>query len=106
MCPSTGLLQKLSLLCGTRGTQFVPPRDFYNLVLCLSSTNLVYIMPRLRKDFPLCGKQSLLKLSNHLADYHRLSIKDRKPYLLQAKTFPLECTLKELKTLQGGKQYK
>ena len=32
-------------------------------------------MPRLRKECPLCGKQGLLKLSNHLADYHHLSTK-------------------------------
>jgi len=94
LCPSTGLLQKLNLLCGTRGTQYVPPRDFCNLVLCLSSTHLVYNMPQLRKDCPLCGKQGLLKLSNHLADYHHISIKDRKPYLKQAKKFPLDRNLK------------
>ena len=29
ICPSTGLLQNLISLCGTCGTQFVPPRDFY-----------------------------------------------------------------------------
>ena len=53
-------------------------------------------MPRLRKDRPLCGKQGLLKLSNHLADYNH-----RKPYLIQAKTFPLVRILKELKTPKG-----
>ena len=29
LCPSTGLFQNLISLCGTRGAQFVPPRDFY-----------------------------------------------------------------------------
>ena len=29
LCPSTGLFQNLISLCGTCGTQFVPPRDFY-----------------------------------------------------------------------------
>ena len=47
-------------------------------------------MPRLRKDCPLCGKQGLLKLSNHLADYHHLSTKDRQYYLRQAKILPLD----------------
>ena len=61
--------------------------------------SLVYIMPRLRKDCPLCGKQSLLKLSNHLADYHHLSTKDRQYYLRQAKILPLDRILKELITL-------
>ena len=56
-------------------------------------------MPRLRKDCPLCGKQGLLRLSNHLTDYHYLTINDRKPYLMQAKTFPFDRILKELKTL-------
>ena len=56
-------------------------------------------MPRLRKDCPLCGKQGLLKLSNHLAD---LSIKDREPYLRQAKILPLDRILKELMILRGG----
>ena len=59
-------------------------------------------MPCLRKDCPLCGKQGLLKLSNHLADYHHLSIKDREPYLRQAKILPLDRILKELMILRGG----
>ncbi len=59
-------------------------------------------MPRLRKDCPLCGKQGLLKLSNHLADYHHLSIKDRTPYLRQAKILPLDRILKEPMILRGG----
>ena len=42
-------------------------------------------MPRRRKDCPVCGKQALLKLSNHLADCH-----DRQPYLIRAKATPLD----------------
>ena len=41
-------------------------------------------MPRRRKDCPLCGKQNLVKLSNHLAGVHRLSCEERRPYLAQA----------------------
>ena len=62
-------------------------------------------MPCLRKDCPLCGKQGLLKLSNHLADYHHLTIKDQKPYLMQEETFPWDRILKEIKILQD-KRYK
>ena len=47
-------------------------------------------MPRLRKDCPICGKQGLLKPSNHLADFHQLSSKERQSYLMQARTFPLD----------------
>ena len=65
-------------------------------------------MPRLRKDCPLdlCGKQGLLKLSNHdhLADYRHLSTKDRQYYLRQAKILPLNRILKELMNLhQNGR---
>ena len=56
-------------------------------------------MPRLRKDCPLCAKQGLLKLSNHLADYHHLSKKDRQQYLRQAKILPLDRILTELMAL-------
>ena len=35
LCPSTGLLQNLISLYGTRGTRFVPPRDFCYLVFML-----------------------------------------------------------------------
>ena len=87
LCPSTGLLQKLNLLCGTRGTQFVPPRDFCNLVLCLSLTNLVYITSRLPKNCPLCGKQGLLKLSNHLADIIISQLKTEHLILCKRKHF-------------------
>ena len=38
-------------------------------------------MPRTRKDCPLCGKRNLCKLSNHLADIHRLSSEERRVYL-------------------------
>lgn len=47
-------------------------------------------MPRRRKDCPLCGKQSLVKLSNHLADVHQLSREKRQPYLTQARLNALE----------------
>ena len=42
-------------------------------------------MPRTRKDCPICGKKSLLKLSNHLADFHQLSCEAREQYLIQAR---------------------
>ena len=42
-------------------------------------------MPRTRKDCPICGKKSLLKLSNHLADSHQLSCEAREQYLIQAR---------------------
>ena len=38
-------------------------------------------MPRRRKDCPLCGKQNLVKLSNHLASVHQLPREKRQPYL-------------------------
>ena len=61
-------------------------------------------MSRLRKEYPLCGKQGLLKLSNHLANYHHLSTKDRQYYLRQAKILPLDRILKELiKLHQSGR---
>ena len=56
-------------------------------------------MPRLRKDCPLCEKQGLLKLSNHLADHHHLSTRDGQYYLRQAEILPLDCILKELMKL-------
>ena len=34
-----------------------------------------------RKDCPVCGKENLAKLSNHLADMHNLSKEKRKQYL-------------------------
>ena len=45
-------------------------------------------MPRRRKDCPTCGKRSLKRLANHLADVHELSIEERQPYLIRAKTNP------------------
>ena len=72
-CPSPGLLLKKIYL------------DSSNI-----SNNSFAIMPRMRKDCPICGKQGLLKLSNHLADFHHLSSKERQAYLMQARTFPLD----------------
>ena len=63
-------------------------------------------MPRLRKGCPLglCGKQGLLKLSNHLVDYHHLLTKDRQYYSRQAKILYLDRILKELMKLhQSGR---
>ena len=60
------------------------------------NTFSLYHAAGLRKDCPLCGKQGLLKLSNHLADYHHLSTKDRQYYLRQAKILPLDRILNEL----------
>ena len=55
-------------------------------------------MPRKRKDCPICGKKSLLKLSNHLANFHQLSPRERQPVLIRATSSPLdlEALLKEL----------
>ena len=47
-------------------------------------------MPRGRKDCLICRKRSLKRLANHLADVHELSIEERQPYLIWAKTTPLE----------------
>ena len=44
----------------------------------------------MRKDCTICGKQGLLKLSNHLADFHQLSSRERQSYLMQARIFPLD----------------
>ena len=82
-------------LSGTRGTCFAPPRDFcLDYLDYLDSSNIsnhsFAIMPRKRKDCPICGKQGLLKLSNHLADFHQLSSRERQSYLMQARIFPLD----------------
>ena len=47
-------------------------------------------MPRRRKDCPICGKRSLKRLANHLADVHELSIEERQPYPIRVKTTPLD----------------
>ena len=59
-------------------------------------------MPRKRKDCPICGKKSLLKLSNHLPDVHQLSLAERQTHLVRAKAVPLdlEALLKELVLLR------
>jgi hypothetical protein len=63
-----------------------------------------YIMPRKRKDCPICGKINLLKLSNHLAGVHELSATQRQPFLIRAKSAPLdlEVVLTELYRLIGS----
>ena len=38
-------------------------------------------MPRRRRHCPICGKENLAKLSNHLADMHGLSSEEREVYL-------------------------
>jgi hypothetical protein len=48
-------------------------------------------MPRTRKDCPICGKKILLKLSNHLADFHQLSCEEREQYLTQARLNSSAC---------------
>ena len=55
-----------------------------------------------RKDCPICGKKSLLKLSNHLADVHQLSLAERQAHFVRAKAVPLdlEALLKELVLLR------
>ena len=49
-------------------------------------------MPHTCKDFPLCGKKNLCKLSNHLAGTHRLLSEERRIYLSDAK---LSCADEE-----------
>ena len=48
-----------------------------------TSANSVFNMPQ--KDCCICGKKSLLKLSNHLADVHQLSLAERQMRLIRAK---------------------
>ena len=43
-------------------------------------------MPRRRRDCPICSKKNLAKLSNHLADIHQLSAKERQHYLSKARS--------------------
>ena len=43
-------------------------------------------MPRRRRDCPICSKKNLAKLSNHLADIHQLSGKERQHYLSKARS--------------------
>ena len=55
-------------------------------------------MPWTRKECPVCGKKSLLRLANHLADVHQLSSEERQSHLIRARACPvdLEMLLKEL----------
>ena len=41
---------------------------------------------RRRRDCPLCGKENLVKLSNHLADMHHLTREERRQYLRSTDT--------------------
>ena len=61
-------------------------------------------MPRKCKDCPICGKRSLKRLANHLADVHELSSQERQPYLITAKptALDLENILTELCRLIGN----
>ena len=47
-------------------------------------------MPRRRRDCPICSKKNLAKLSNHLADIHQLSGKERQHYLSKARSLTLK----------------
>lgn len=46
-------------------------------------------MTRTRKDCPICGKKGLVKLSNHLADVHKLLSKERQRHFTRAKSTSL-----------------
>ena len=61
-------------------------------------------MSRRRKGCPICGKRSLKRLANHLADVHELSIEERQPYLIRTRTtsLDLETILTELYKLIGN----
>ena len=56
-------------------------------------------MPRRRKDCPLCGKQNLVKLSNHLASVHQLSREKMQPYLTQARFKAFELDRQNVTTI-------
>ena len=70
-------------------------------------------MPRRRKHCAICGKRSL-RLANHLADVHELSIEEKQPYLIRAKTTPVDlktiltelCKLIRNKLREQAKWYK
>ena len=47
-------------------------------------------MPPRRKVCPICGKKGLLKLSNHLANVHKLPSEERQSYLTRAKRMPVD----------------
>ena len=47
-------------------------------------------MPRTRKVCPICEKKDLLKLSNQLADVHKLSSEERQSYLIRATKMPID----------------
>ena len=47
-------------------------------------------MPRTRKVCLICGKKGLLKLSNHLANVHKLSSEERQSYFIRAKRMPVD----------------
>jgi hypothetical protein len=38
----------------------------------------------------MCGKKGLLKLSNYLANVHKLSTQERQPYIIRAKKMPID----------------
>ena len=75
----------------------------YNLDPCHFYTSPIYFIlafqkiaislhyARTRKDCPICGKKSLLKLSNHLSDFHQLSCEEREQYLTQARLNSSAC---------------
>ena len=43
------------------------------------------IQQRFKRICPVCGKENLMYLSQHLASVHKLSSLERKPYLKKAK---------------------
>ena len=53
-------------------------------------------MPRRRRDCPICSKKNLAKLSNHLADIHQLSGKERQHYLSKARSLSDQRESKEM----------
>ena len=54
-----------------------------------------------REVCPICGKKGLLKLSNYLANVHKLSSEERQSYLIRAKRMPVDIAtvLTELRKL-------
>ena len=56
----------------------------------VSERQSVNMVNRICRDCPIpkCGAKYLVKLSNHLADVHLMSSKERKPWLQEAKLQP------------------
>jgi hypothetical protein len=77
-----------SPISGTSREKLSTQRDY--LGACYVQKHSFDNMPRTRKVCPMFGKKGLLKLSNHLANVHKLSTQERQPYLIRAKKMPTD----------------